>query len=116
MSELLAVNVFGDWLKQDIPPPLRVFPAWEAWRAARKTTCQIAATSEDLTFKMSYRKPLLMPGEVENRQRRSTADPIGEIFLFQSISCALCSHMFWAHSKFGVSVWLQTTNIYALIY
>lgn len=41
---------------------------------------------------MSHTKPLLMPGEVENLRRMSTADPGGEVVLFQSV--CLCSHTF----------------------
>lgn len=82
---LPVVDVCGGWLKPGVPPPLRVFTAWKAWRAARETTSQIVATAEELAFKMSYTKPLLMPGDVENVRRRSTADPTGEVNLFQSV-------------------------------
>lgn len=34
---------------------------------------------------MSHTKPLLMPGEVENLQRKSTADPTGELNRFQLV-------------------------------
>lgn len=121
---LLIVNALCSWLKHAISPPLRAFTAWEAWRRAsgggekKKNTCQIAATTEDLTFKMSHTKPLLMPGEVENLRRRSTADPTGELNLFQLVSFVpvMQSHVLGPCSKFGVSVWLQTTHLYAWIY